>query len=130
MRTRLLLAATAMLVAGQAGADAALTEAQFPPRTVRDLIAICGPASDDPMRTAALNYCHGYVEGAVVVEEAHESQPRARKLFCLPSPPPPSGQELASFIGWANAAPSRLDQPAIDGMFLYLAQKYPCGRSR
>jgi hypothetical protein len=34
----------------------------------------------------------------------------------------PSGSEISKFIGWANALPSRLDQPAVDGMFIYLAE--------
>jgi len=42
-----------------------VTEAQFPPRTVRDLIEICAPASEDPKMTAAINYCHGFAQGAV-----------------------------------------------------------------
>jgi len=67
--------------------------------------------------------------GAVIVEEAHEKRGPARKLFCLPDPRPASGRELADFVALANAEPSRLDQPAIDGMFLYLAQKFLCGSS-
>ena len=130
MRLPFLVAAGMLAISGGFPAKAALTAAQFPPATVRDLIAICSPAQDDPMMTAAVNYCHGYAEGAVIVEEAHESQRRARKLFCLPTPRPPSGKELVDFTAWANAEPSRLNQPAVDGMFLYLAQKYPCGRSK
>jgi Ssp1 endopeptidase immunity protein Rap1a len=103
-----------------------VTETEFPPRTVRDLIEICSPAKDDPMMTAAINYCHGFAQGAVLVEEAHEGQPSARKLFCLPSPQPAEGSEITKFIAWANALPSRLDEPAIDGMFVYLAETYPC----
>ena len=114
------------LIASATIASAAVTESQFPPRTVRDLIEICTPAKEDPMMTAAINYCHGFAQGAVIVEEAHETQPSARKLFCLPSPRPPSGSELSKFIVWANALPSRLDEPAIDGMFIYLAETYPC----
>jgi hypothetical protein len=60
------------------------------------------------------------------VEEAHEAQPGARKLFCLPTPRPPRGAELTSFIAWANERSTRLEMPAIDGMFIYLARKYPC----
>jgi Rap1a immunity proteins len=107
-------------------ASAAVTESQFPPRTVRDLIEICAPARDDPMMTAAINYCHGFAQGAVTVEEAHEDQRDVRKLFCLPSPRPAEGSEITKFIAWANALPSRLDEPAIDGMFIYLAETYPC----
>lgn len=107
-------------------ASANVTESQFPPSTVRDLIEICSPAKEDPMMTAAINYCHGFAQGAVLVEEAHEGQQGARKLFCLPSPRPPAGSELTKFITWANAVPSRLDEPAVDGMFIYLAEAYPC----
>ena len=116
------------LVAGATIASAAVMESQFPPRTVRDLIEICAPSKEDPMMTAAINYCHGFAQGAVIVEEAHEDHRDVRKLFCLPSPPPPSGSELSKFIAWANALPSRLDEPAIDGMFIYLAETYPCAQ--
>lgn len=117
----------ACLVAiGATAASGAVSEAQFPPRTVADLIAICAPAQGDPLETAAVNFCQGYAEGAVDVEEAHEARPGARRLFCLPTPRPPRGAELASFIAWANARPARLDLPAIDGMFIYLGRKYPC----
>jgi hypothetical protein len=78
------------------------------------------------MMTGAINHCHGFAQGAVVVEEAHEEHRDVRKLFCLPSPRPASGSEIMKFIGWANALPSRLDEPAIDGMFVYLAETYPC----
>ena len=76
--------------------------------------------------TAAVNFCHGYVEGAVDVEEAHEMQRGGRKLFCLPTPRPPRGLEIAAFTAWANERQARLEMPAIDGMFIYLAGKYPC----
>lgn len=107
-------------------ASANVTESQFPPMRVRDLIEICAPTKEDPMMTAAINYCHGFAQGAILVEEAHEEHRDVRKLFCLPSPPPPSGSEITKFIAWANALPSRLDQPAVDGMFIYLAEIYPC----
>ena len=114
------------LMASATIASAAVTQSQFPPRTVRDLIEICAPAQDDPMMTAAINYCQGFAQGAVAVEEAHEDHRDVRKLFCLPSPQPAEGSEITKFIAWANALPSRLDEPAIDGMFIYLAETYPC----
>jgi Rap1a immunity proteins len=118
---------SAVLVAGLAcSVSAAVQDSQFPPKTVRDLISVCAPTSDDPKMTGAINYCHGFVEGSVIVEIAHGQQRHARKLFCLPSPPPASDSELTSFVSWANQVPARFDEPAVDGMFLYLAQKYPC----
>jgi len=109
-------------------ATAAVNEAEFPPKTVGDLIAICNVPKDDPLMTASINYCHGFIEAAVIVEEAHSSQRHARHLFCLPSPRPARAAAITDFTVWANAEPSRLDQPAIDGMFLYFAITYPCGK--
>ena len=129
MRLRGLLLSAAFLANGVISASptpAAVTDSQFPPNTVRDLIAICSADKDDPRMTAAVNFCHGFVEGAVIVEEANESHKGARKLFCLPTPRPPRGSELASFIAWANEQPTRLDMPSIDGVFIYLAQRFPC----
>lgn len=115
-----------MMAASATLTSAAVSEADFPPHTVADLIAICAPSQDDPLITAAVNFCHGYAEGAVDVEEAHEMQRGGRKLFCLPTPKPPRGSELTNFIAWAKERPARLEMPAIDGMFIYLAGKYPC----
>src|SRR5215831_3586510 len=129
MRLRGLLLSAAFLASGVISVSptpADVTDSQFPPNTVRDLIAICSEDKDDPRMTAAVNFCHGFVEGAVIVEEANESHKGARKLFCLPTPRPPRGSELTNFIAWANEQPARLDMPSIDGMFIYLAQRFPC----
>jgi hypothetical protein len=131
MRSRSLILGAALLAGATVtpltlAPAAVVTDAQFPPNNVRDLIAICAPAPDDPRMTASVNFCHGFVEGAVIVEEANQSQQGARKLFCLPSPRPPRGSELTNFIAWANAQPGRLDMPSIDGIFIYLAERFPC----
>ncbi len=126
MRFRALALRAGLLAVGASSASAAVSQSQFPPETVTDLIAICTPAQDDPLMAAALGFCHGFAEGAVIVEEAHEEQRAGRKLFCLPTPRPPRDAELTSFIAWANEQPARLQMPSIDGMFIYLAGKYPC----
>jgi hypothetical protein len=126
MRFRALALGAVLAAAGASSASAAVSQSQFPPETVTDLIAICTPVQDDPLMGTALGFCHGFAEGAVIVEEAHEEQRGGRKLFCLPTPRPPRGTELQSFIAWANERPARLQMPSIDGMFIYLAGKYPC----
>jgi len=131
MGSRYAHAIAALVVAGIGLAPltcvpAAVTDAQFPPIYVRDLIAICAPDKDDPQMTAAVNFCHGFVEGAVIVEEANEAHKGARSLFCLPSPRPPRGSELTNFIAWANQQPRRLDMPSIDAVLVYLAERFPC----
>ena len=83
MRLASALVGAVLVLGGVAAAPATVTESQFPPNTVRDLIAICSADKSDPLMTAAVNFCHGFAEGAMIVEEAHEAQKGARKLFCL-----------------------------------------------
>ncbi|MBN8928741.1 MAG: hypothetical protein BGO51_22940 [Rhodospirillales bacterium 69-11] len=118
--------AVALCAGASSPARAAVTDSQFPPKTVADLIAICSAGKDDPRMTASVNYCSGFVEGAVIVEMAHAKQRGGRALFCLPTPSPETDTELANFTNWANQDPKRLQQPAIDGMFVYLGTHYPC----
>jgi Rap1a immunity proteins len=108
-------------------AQAAVTEAQFPPKTTADLIALCGDTKADPMMTAAVNYCHGFVEGSVEVALSYEAVTRrSHEPFCLPSPPPSHDQALAQFVSWANAEPQRLNEPAEVGLLSFLTETYPC----
>ena len=113
-----------VLAAGPA--FAAVTPAQFPPQTVGDLLALCTAGKDDPMMTAAVNFCGGYVEGAVTVQEAHMAHQRRHRLFCISEPRPSHDQALAAFTTWVHADPTRMNRPALDGLFEFLAETYPC----
>ena len=87
MRSKCLLLSAAFLTGSAIlapPAPAAVTDSQFPPNTVRDLIAICSAGQDDPRMTAAVNFCHGFVEGAVIVEEANESHKVRASCFVFP----------------------------------------------
>lgn len=95
MPRRALALAAAMSAVPVAFAFGAVAPSEFPPLTARDLLAICAAGRDDPMMTAAVNYCDGFVEGAIDVEEAHESRRRTRKLFCIPEPRPTPNEALA-----------------------------------
>ncbi len=108
-------------------AQATVTEAQFPPKTTADLIALCSDTKDDPMMTAAVNYCHGFAEGAVQVALGYVAvTPPSRQPFCLPSPAPSHDEAIARFTTWANADPKRLDEPAVVGLLSFLTEQYPC----
>jgi hypothetical protein len=91
----------------------AVTDSQSPPNTARDLIAICSADKDDPRMTAAVNFCHGFVEGAVIVEEANESHKGARKLFCLPSPRPRAAAPLLVQLPVMPALAPQRASPAV-----------------
>jgi len=123
------LAAGAALSAGLLlpAARAAVTQDNFPPKTTADLVALCTAQKDDPLATAALNYCHGFAEGAVEIALSYSAVgPQSHRPFFLPSPAPSHDQATSDFAAWANADPKRLDQPAAVGLVSYLIDHYPC----
>jgi Rap1a immunity proteins len=109
-------------------ADAA-TEANFDAKTTGDLVALCSAAPDNGVGTAALNFCEGYIQGAVTVEMLNMAGFRGSKLFCLPNPPPSRSQAISGFVNWARTAPDRLAQSATDGLFRFISEQYPCSSS-
>ena len=108
------------------GAAHAATEANFNAQTAADLVALCSATPDNGLGTAALNFCEGYLQGAVTVEMQDQTAFRGRKLFCLPNPPPTRSQAMSEFVGWVQAAPDCPTLPATDGLFRFLSERYPC----
>ena len=111
-------------------ARAAVTEQNFVLRDTGDLVALCSASQSDPLYTAAINFCHGFAVGVFRVVHEEDAARRSGKIICLPNPPPSRNQALAAFVQWANADPSRLSQPADDGIAGFLSQQYPCDRLR
>jgi hypothetical protein len=106
-------------------ADAA-TEANFDAKTTGDLVALCSATPDNGVGTAALNFCEGYIQGAVTVEMLNMAAFRGPKLFCLPNPPPTRSQAMSGFVNWAQTAPDRMTQSVTDGLFRFISEQYPC----
>lgn len=125
MLTGSLLAAVAALWPGP---SAAVTEADFKAKTVGDLAGLCAAKpADGKMGSAAANFCQGYAQGAVSVQLSHEG---IDKLFCFPEPPPPRSATLDEFVTWARADPSRLSKPAAEGLFEFMARRFPCAAKK
>jgi hypothetical protein len=125
--TAALYAVTVCATFGVTKGQAAVSQDQFPPKTTGDLIALCGAIKDDPLMTAAVNFCNGFAEGAVEFALGYESVARKdRQPFCLPTPRPSHNEAVAQFTTWANADPKRLEEPPIIGLVRFLAQQYPC----
>jgi Rap1a immunity proteins len=124
------VAVAAIMMAGAGGGANAATEAEFTLASTGDLVDLCSAAPDNGVGSAALNFCEGYVQGAVTVEMLNLAAFSGSKLFCLPSPPPTRSQATAEFVVWARAEPARLTQSPTDGLFGYLRERYPCPPSR
>jgi hypothetical protein len=124
-----LCATAALMTVASLTAEAAVSRDQFPPRTTGDLVALCSASKDDPLMTAAANFCEGFAEGVVEVALGYEETTRpSRRPFCLPDPKPSHDVALGQFISWANADPKRLDEPPAVGFVRFLVHQYPCPR--
>ena len=106
----------------------AVTEADFAAKTTGDLVNLCGADPKEPMGSGALNFCHGFAQGAVTVQMEMQEASRRPKLFCISQPAPSRTQTLGEFVAWAKANPAHLSEPAADGLFGFLRERFPCGK--
>src|SRR3977135_624129 len=86
--------ATGTLVLLAPNAVRAATEANFGAGSTGDLVELCSATPDNGVGTAAVNFCEGYMQGAVTVEMLNLAAFRGPKLFCLPNPPPTRTQAM------------------------------------
>jgi Ssp1 endopeptidase immunity protein Rap1a len=129
MTSKKWIAAAALVLLAPCTGHAA-TEVNFGARTTGDLVELCAATPDNTIGTAAVNFCQGFAQGAVLVEMQNMAAFRGAKLFCLPNPPPTRTQTLNEFVTWARASQDRLTEPPADGLFRFLGERYPCPQSR
>jgi hypothetical protein len=122
MRTSLVFAA---LLLG-ASAQAAPPPEHFRVRTAGDLAKVCGTPTSDPNAVAAIAFCHGVLAGAYGYFEA--STPAADRFVCVPDPAPTRAQVANGFVSWLKARPNVANDGAIDALFRYAAEAFPCKR--
>src|ERR1700738_4354766 len=90
------------------GAPHAATEGNFGAATTADLVELCTATPDNAIGTAAVNFCEGFAQGAILVEMQNMAAFRGPKLFCMPNPPPSRNGALSAFVQWARASPDRM----------------------
>jgi len=123
------LFAFAVLAAGVAGMNAATSGAwaaqpiTLHARTAGELAELCGANPKEPGADAKLNFCDGFSQAAVDVELQHSGD---KKPFCFPSPPPSRRATLGEFVSWVRSLPEHHAMPATDGLFKFLAERFPC----
>lgn len=124
----LLAAGVASVVFAQTSADpsAGPTPAMFQVRTTGDLVRLCEAVPNSTTGIAALHFCHGFTVGAYQYHQIVSAAENKRPLFCPPNPMPSRDEAVAGFIAWAQKNPGQMDTPPVEGMFRYLAQRYPC----
>jgi len=118
-----LLFAVALLIPTLA---AAADQEDFVVDSTDDLIGLCTTAPSDPLYSAAVHFCHGYLVGAYDYYAAANSGPEGQRLVCFPDPPPSRNDAVAMFVKWAKAHPEYMNEPPVETEFRFLMEKWPC----
>jgi len=117
------LAAAALSLATSAPAFS-LTLEDFQSATTDGIVKLCTAPESDPLYQGAIGYCVGYLTGAFHFYRATEGE--KAKLVCFKSGEPSRREEISKFIAWAKAHPQYGSALAVDTMFRYLGEEYPC----
>ena len=111
-------------------AGQAATQANFGVNTTADLVELCDAKPDNAMGIAAVNFFQGFAQGAVLVEMQNQGTSRDLKLFCLPNPLPTRNETLREFVQWARASQDRMMEAPTNGLVRFLAERFPCPKTR
>jgi hypothetical protein len=104
-------------------------ETDFRIRNAQDFVDLCKVSADAQYAAEAIHFCHGFAAGAWQYHEAQAAGPNGHRLVCLPTPSPTRDQALAEFVTWADAHPERMGEPAVEVLFRWLVEKWPCPKA-
>ena len=102
------------------------SETNFRVATTGDLVRLCEAEPTDPTGIAALHFCHGFAVGAYQYHQIVAAARTSRRCSASRTPRPTRNEAVAGFVSWANQNPKAMDTPPVEGIFRYLAQRYPC----
>lgn len=108
----------------------AVTTDNFLVRTTADYVALCETARTDANYVAAVHFCQGFASGAYQYYVALSQAAPAERFVCFSDPAPSRDEAIASFLVWARAHPDQMSKPAVDSIFRYLGETYPCSEAQ
>jgi hypothetical protein len=101
-------------------------EVDFHVNTTQNLMNLCTAPRSDPHYKEAINFCHGYLEGAYDFYKAFLEAPGVKRLVCLPDSLPSQNEAFGMFIEWVKAHPQYMGEQAVDTEFRFLTETWPC----
>ena len=107
-------------------ARAEFEKEDFHVRSAQDLVDLCAVKNSDPLYSAAIHFCEGFVTGAWQYHQAQASGPKGTRFVCAPEPPPTRDEAVAMFVTWSGTHADRMTEPAVEALFRFLTEKYPC----
>ena len=106
------------------GSTMAADPSNFQLRDAADLVRVCSVGPDDPAHANAVGFCHGILVGAFGYYQS--SATGENRFVCAPTPTPTRTKVMNDFVAWAGKNSANMKDPAIDTLFRYLAEAYPC----
>jgi hypothetical protein len=94
--------------------------------TAADLAKVCSTPASARDGVAAAAFCHGVLAGSYGYFVA--STPAADRYVCPPAQGTTRSQVAAAFVGWMKTHPQYEGDAAIDALFRFGAEAYPCKR--
>lgn len=107
-------------------ASAAAQQQDFLVQSTADIVDLCTTAPDDPLYTAAIHFCHGYLVGAYAYYAAQAAGPEGDRLVCFSDPPPSRNDAVGMYVSWAKAHPEQMNAAPVETLFMFLTEKWPC----
>jgi hypothetical protein len=104
----------------------AVTEQAFYAKSTKDLVDLCSASPNDPLYTAAMNFCEGFLVGAYQYHQLSAGAEGRRPLVCPPAQTGTRSQSISRFVDWANAHQEAMATQPVEGMFEFLSQEFPC----
>lgn len=92
----------------------------------QDVVDVCTVPESDPLYTAAISFCHGYLLGAYQYHVALFGHGTSKPVVCLPDPPPTRTQAVDRFVAWVKANPSYAKEKPADSLTKFLVETWPC----
>lgn len=126
MRIPLFVAAAAI---GLAPTFARATDpTNFVLKTTEDLYTVCSTPNNDPLRAQAINFCAGYLLGAVSYHDAVSDRKHLKRFICYPQGVT-RDEGIQAFVDWAASHQQDhkfMNDPPVIGVVRGLAAKWPC----
>ena len=131
MTTRTLVGAiaTAALLGLGGPAGAAVTSENFQVKNAQDLVDLCGVERSDPVASQAIHFCEGYLTGVYHYHQGLVAGRRLQPVFCPTGTLPTRDEAVQMFVTWGHSHPQFMTEPAIDTIFRWASETWPCRRT-
>ena len=124
-----ILAGAALAVSLLGSPAGAVTPDSFQVKNTQDLVDLCAAQRGEAIAVQAIHFCEGYLTGVYHYHQALTAGRGQRPVFCPGANLPSRDEAVAMFVAWGRAHPQFMSEPAVDGLFRWVVETWPCQRT-